>query len=100
MVEPSLVRDGLVIPLWYEAVPDGESLNPPRQIEGVAILPFHELHRKLKGALPSGQFWETYRAVHTINGAMQRQVLPPGAPQAAVGAARGGRARQRRQGAC
>ena len=89
VVEPSLVRDGLVIPLWYEAVPDGESFNPPRQMEGLAILPFHELHRKLKGALPSGQFWETYRAVHTINGAMQRQVvLPPSAPQAAVAALR------------
>jgi hypothetical protein len=94
VVEPSLVRDGLVIPLWYEVAPEGESFTPPRQMDGLTILPFHELYRKLKGALPSGQLWESYRAIHTINGAMQRQVvLPPGAPAAAVAALRAAVAR-------
>lgn len=89
VVEPSLVRDGLVIPIWYEGVPDGETFRPPKQMEGLSIPPFHELHRELKGAMPSGQLWDTYRAIHTINGAMQRQVvLPPGAPPAAVAALR------------
>jgi putative tricarboxylic transport membrane protein len=89
VVEPSLVRDGLVIPIWYEGTPDGETFRPPKQMEGLSILPFHALYRELKGAMPSGQLWETYRAIHTINGAMQRQVvLPPGAPPAAVAALR------------
>jgi len=44
--------------------------------------------------MPSGQLWDTYRAIHTINGAMQRQVvLPPGAPPAAVAALRAAVAR-------
>jgi putative tricarboxylic transport membrane protein len=89
VVEPSLVRDGLVIPIWYEGIPHGETFQPPKQMEGLSILPFHELYRKIKGAMPAGQLWDTYRAIHTINGAMQRQVvLPPGAPPAAVAALR------------
>ena len=101
VVEPSLVRDGVAIPIWYEGIPRGEIFQPPKQMEGLSILPFHELHRKIKGAMPSGQLWDTYRAIHTINGAMQRQVvLPPGAPPAAVAALRAAVARaQRRQGA-
>jgi tripartite-type tricarboxylate transporter receptor subunit TctC len=89
VVEPSLVRDGLVIPVWYEAVPSGDSFRPPKQVEGLPIGAFHEFYKEVMGALPSGQLWEAYRAVHTINGSMQRQVvLPPGVPQAAVGALR------------
>ena len=61
----------------------------PQQVEGLPILPFHELYRKLKGAPPSGQLWDVYLAASTINGAMQRlMVLPPRAPQAAVDALR------------
>jgi tripartite-type tricarboxylate transporter receptor subunit TctC len=87
VVEPSLVRDGVVIPLWYEAIPRGESFQPPRQVEGLSILPFHEFHRQVKGAPPAGQLWDAYRSVHTINGSMQRQVVfPPGVPAAAVAA--------------
>ncbi|HKA82125.1 MAG TPA: hypothetical protein VKD43_18935 [Xanthobacteraceae bacterium] len=94
VVEPSLVRDGLVIPIWYEALPGAETFRPPRQMEGLAILPFHEFYRKITGAMPSGQLWDTYRSIHTINGAMQRQVvLPPGAPPAAVAALRAAVAR-------
>jgi hypothetical protein len=35
--------------------------------------------------MPSGQLWDAYRTVLTVNGAMQRQiVLPPGVPGAAL----------------
>jgi tripartite-type tricarboxylate transporter receptor subunit TctC len=89
VVEPSLVRDGVVIPVWYEAVPSGDGFKPPKQVEGLAIAPFHEFFKEVTGALPSGQLWEAYRSVHTINGSMQRQVaFPPGVPQAAVSALR------------
>ena len=36
VVEPSLVRDGVVIPLWYETIPSGEPFNPPKQMEGLS----------------------------------------------------------------
>jgi putative tricarboxylic transport membrane protein len=89
VVEPSLVKDGLAIGLWYDADPAVEVLHRSRQVEGLPLLAFPELYQRIKGAPPSGQLWDAYRTVLTINGAMQRQiVLPPGAPPAAVAALR------------
>jgi tripartite-type tricarboxylate transporter receptor subunit TctC len=89
VVEPSLVRNGQVIPLYYDPGWNGESISVPKQIEGLAILPFQELYRKIKGAAPSGKLWEVYLSSLAINAAMQRLVvLPPGSPQPAVTALR------------
>jgi hypothetical protein len=89
VVEPTLVREGAAIGLWYDANPSAETAYAPRQVEGLPILSFPELHQKINGRLPSGQLWDAYRTVLTINGAMQRQiVLPPGAPPAALAALR------------
>lgn len=89
VVEPSMVKNGQVIPLYYDPGYDGESLSMPKQVEGLAILPFQELYRKIKGAKPSGQLWDVYLASLVINAAMQRLlVLPPRAPQGAVEALR------------
>src|SRR5262245_51810958 len=85
VVEPSLVREGKAIGLWYDANPNAEIGHPARQIEGLPIVSFVELYKKIKGELPSGQLWDAYRTVLSINGAMQRQiVLRPGVPAAAV----------------
>ena len=89
VVEPSLVRNGTVIPLYYDPGWNGESISVPKQIEGLSVLPFHELYRKIKGAEPSGKIWDVYLSSLAINAAMQRLVvLPPGAPQGAVEALR------------
>ena len=85
VVEPSLVKNGQVIPLYYDPGWNGESITVPKQIEGLSILPFQDLYRKIKGAEPSGKLWDVYLSSLAINAAMQRLVvLPPGAPQAAV----------------
>src|SRR5215510_5406327 len=48
---------------------------------------FHDLYRKIKGTMPSGQFLEIYKAIIAADGIIQRViVMPPGAPQAAVDA--------------
>jgi tripartite-type tricarboxylate transporter receptor subunit TctC len=89
VVEPSLVRSGQVIPLYYDPGWNGESISVPKQIEGLSVLPFQELYRKIKGAEPSGKLWDVYLSSLAINAAMQRLVvLPPGTPQAAVDALR------------
>jgi tripartite-type tricarboxylate transporter receptor subunit TctC len=89
VVEPSLVRNGQVIPLYYDPGWNGESIGVPKQIEGLSILPFQELYRKIKGAEPSGKLWDVYLSSLAINAAMQRLVvLPPGSPQPAVDALR------------
>jgi tripartite-type tricarboxylate transporter receptor subunit TctC len=89
VVEPSLVKSGQVIPLYYDPGWNGESISVPKQIEGLSILPFHELYRKIKGAAPSGKLWEVYLSSLAINAAMQRLVvLPPASPPPAVAALR------------
>lgn len=85
VVEPSLVKNGQVIPTWYDPGWDGERFYVPRQVEGLTIPPFHDYFQRVKGAKPSGQLWDTYRTSLAINGAMQRMlVLPPGVPKAAL----------------
>jgi tripartite-type tricarboxylate transporter receptor subunit TctC len=89
VVEPSLVRDGIAIGLFYDADPSITALYRSRQVEGLPIVSFPELYLKIKGTPPTGELWEAYRTVLAINGAMQRQiVLPPAAPPAAVAALR------------
>jgi tripartite-type tricarboxylate transporter receptor subunit TctC len=89
VVEPSLVKKGLVIPVFYDPGWNGETISVPKQVEGLDILPFQELYRKIKGADPSGQLWDVYLSVLAVNTTMQRTLaLPPGAPQAAVDALR------------
>jgi tripartite-type tricarboxylate transporter receptor subunit TctC len=89
VVAPSLVKEGLAIGLWYDANPGAELGHPSRQVEGLPIVSFPELYRKIKGDMASGQLWHAYRTILTVNGAMQRQiVLPPGTPPAALAALR------------
>jgi hypothetical protein len=89
VVEPTLVKEGAAIGIWYDANPSAEIGHAPRQVEGLPILSFPDLYRKIKGEMPTGQLWDAYRTVLTVNGAMQRQiVLPPGVPGAALAALR------------
>ncbi len=100
VVEPSLVKTGMVIPVHYDPGWNGESIMVPKQMEGLTVLPFHELYRKLKGAPPSGQLWDVYLAMpcHQLGDA-----APAGAAtEHAAGRTRclagGGAAAQQRQG--
>jgi len=89
VVEPNLVRNGQVIPTYYDPGWNGESISVPKQVEGLAILPFHELYQKVKGTKPSGPLWEAYLSSLAINAAMQRLLaLPPNTPPAALQALR------------
>jgi hypothetical protein len=89
VVEPSLVKDGIVIPTWYDPGWNGESISVPRQVEGLTIQPFNELYEKIKGKPPSGQLWDVYLASLAVNSAMQRLlVLPPNVSPAALQALR------------
>jgi tripartite-type tricarboxylate transporter receptor subunit TctC len=88
-VEPSLVKEGTVIPLYYDPKWDGKTFGTSNQVQGLTIEPYHEYYRRVKGKMPSGEKWETYLSLITLNGTMQRLfALPPGAPPAAVNALR------------
>ena len=89
VVEPSMVKTGQVMPIWYDPSYDGETFSVPKVMEGSSLPPFQEFYRKVKGTLPSGRLWDAYRANLAVDAAMLRTVvMPPGAPQAAVDALR------------
>jgi tripartite-type tricarboxylate transporter receptor subunit TctC len=88
-VEPTLVKDGTVIPLYFDPKWNGKTFGKSNQVEGLTIEPYQEFYRRVKGKMPSGEKWDTYLALITLNGTMQRLfALPPGAPPAAVNALR------------
>jgi tripartite-type tricarboxylate transporter receptor subunit TctC len=83
------VKAGRLIPLFCDPTFDGTDFNVPASIKGHAILPFHQLYRSIKGAMPSGKLWEAYKSLLLVNSTMYRVVvLPPGAPREAVDALR------------
>jgi hypothetical protein len=89
VVEPSLVKSGQVMPVFYDEVADPPP--PQKQLEGLSIPSFPQLHRQIKGAPPSGQLWDAYRALYEMNSTLQRMVaLAPGVPPAALDALRAG----------
>ncbi len=87
VVEPSLVKTGQAIPVFYDPGYDGQNFFVPDGIAGLRMLPFHELFRKIRGGMPSGRLWEIYKSIIGADGIIQRViVMPPGAPQAAIDA--------------
>jgi putative tricarboxylic transport membrane protein len=89
IVDPSLVQTGQAIPIFYDPGFDGQKFFVPEAIQGLAILPFHELFQKIKGTMPAGELWDIYKAIIGADGIIQRViVMPPGVPQAAVDAVR------------
>ena len=87
LVEPNLVKNGVAVGLFYDSGWDGRNFNKPLQVEGLDMLPYHELYKKITGKMPSGHLWETYKTIVSLSHAMQRMaVFPPGAPKAAIDA--------------
>jgi hypothetical protein len=89
VIEPTMVKTGQVIPVFFDAGYDGRSFFVPDAVKGLAVPMFHELYQKIKGSMPSGQLWDIYKAIIAADGIVQRLiVMPPGAPPAAVEALR------------
>jgi len=89
VVEPSLVKTGQVIPVWYDPIYDGRTFSPFQQMDDQAVASFPDFYRKLKGKVPSGRLWDVYRTNLAIDSAMLRTVVfPPGVPSAAIAALR------------
>jgi len=94
VVEPSLVKTGAVVALYYDPYYDGVKFSVPRAMEGSSVLPFHAFYRKVRGGEPSGPLWDAYRTNLAVDSAMLRTVaMPPGSPAAAQSALRAALAR-------
>jgi tripartite-type tricarboxylate transporter receptor subunit TctC len=93
-VEPTLVKSGEVLPVWYDTSDEGDSTRAAASLEGLAIPTFAALHREVKGTPPSGPKWEAFRTIHNVNSTLQRLIaLPSGAPAEAASALRAAIAR-------
>ena len=89
VVEPSLVKTGKVMPLWYDPSYDGKAFTPLKAMEHKGIATFPEFYQAVKGAAPSGPLWDAYRTNLAVDASMLRLVaMPPGSPPAAVAALR------------
>ena len=89
VIEPSVIAKKEAIPIFYDPAYNGVSFRASRQMEGLDILPFQELYKKIKGVEPSGDLWKAYLSIIALSGSMQRLiVMPPGAPTAGVEAVR------------
>ena len=89
VVEPSLVKTGKVLPLWYDATYDGKDFAPIKAMDGKGIATFPEFYQRVKGGTPSGPLWEAYKTNLAVDAQMLRLVaMPPDSPPAAVAALR------------
>jgi hypothetical protein len=89
VIEPTLVKTGEVIPLYYDGNYNGETFSVPKVMEGQTIPQFQDFYRAVKGAMPSGRLWDVYRTNLAVDSAMLRTVaMPPGSPKPAVDALR------------
>jgi hypothetical protein len=89
VVEPSLVKTGKVLPLWYDPSSDGKAIIPAKVMEHTGIASFPDFYKTVKGAAPSGPLWDAYKTNLSVDAAMLRLVaMPPDSPPAAVAALR------------
>jgi tripartite-type tricarboxylate transporter receptor subunit TctC len=89
VVEPSMVKTGMVVALYYDPYYDGVRFTVPPAMEGSTVLPFQEFYRKVRGGEPSGPLWDAYRTNLQVDSAMLRTVaMPPTSPPAAQAALR------------
>ena len=89
VVEPSLVKTGKVMPLWYDATYNGKGFAPLKAMAGKGIMTFPEFYKSVKSGTPSGELWEAYKTNLAVDAQMLRLVaMPPDSPPAAVAALR------------
>ena len=89
VVEPSLVKTGKVMPIWYDPNYDGKAFSTPAVLEHKTIPSFPDFYKMIKGAAPSGPLWEAYKTNLSVDAQMLRTIaMPPGSPPAAIAALR------------
>ena len=88
VVEPQLVKTGIVTPIYYHDVfsPDGVLKTSPDFPE---LNSFTQIYTQIFGKPPSGMKYEALKAANIASGNMARvAMMPPGSPAAAVAALR------------
>lgn len=90
-IEPGIVKNGTVIPVWYDPLEDGEKLIAAPAAAGIPARPFHEFYESVKGpgSLPTDLRWQAYLRINQLSTSFLRVLMmPPKAPPATVEAMR------------
>jgi len=81
-IEPTLVAEGLAIPLWHNPISDSDGNLRPLSVAS-DIPSYMEFYRNLTGAEPSGEEFEIYKwLLPRVNDIVYAAFLPPGTPEA------------------
>ncbi len=87
-IEP-MVAAGQAIPLWHDALDDGETFSASPDAVGIPAPIFTDFLLKQKGAFPTGVVWESYRLLNSAGTVFLRSaVMPPNSPKEASDALR------------
>jgi tripartite-type tricarboxylate transporter receptor subunit TctC len=90
-IEPGIVKNGIVLPLWYDPLEEGGRLIAAPAAAGIPARPFHEFYESVKGtgSLPSDTRWQAYLRINQLSTSFLRVLMmPPKSPPAAVAAMR------------
>ncbi len=94
VVEPSLVKSGTVVPLYYDAYYDGVTFTVPEGMEARRSSRSRNSTARSGAASRPACMWDAYRTNLAVDSAMLRTIaMPPGAPPAAQEALRAALAR-------
>lgn len=80
-IEPTLVKEGLAIPLWHNPSADPSGNVMPLEVAS-DIPSYMEFFEKLMGVPPSGKEYEMYKwLLPRVNNIVYAALLPPGTPE-------------------
>ena len=80
-IEPTLVNEGLAIPLWHNPAADTSGNLTPLDV-AADIPSYMEFYENLKGVPPSGEEFEIYKwLLPRVNNIVYAALLPPGTPE-------------------
>jgi tripartite-type tricarboxylate transporter receptor subunit TctC len=80
-IEPTLVEEGLAIPLWHN--PSADTEGNVTALDVVPDIPsYMEFYRSVHGKDPSGEVYEMYKWIlPRVNNIVYAALLPPGTPE-------------------
>lgn len=83
-IEPTLVAEGLAIPLWHNPSADIDGNLTPLDV-AADIPSYTEFYRQVTGTEPSGEVFELYKWIlPRVNNIVYAALLPPGTPEEQV----------------
>src|SRR5262245_59969493 len=84
-VMPQVIEPGIAIAVWWDEIVDPAPEITRKQMEGLDVPSFLQLYKSIKGTTPSGEIWDAYRALYSMNSTLLRLVaMPPETPRAAL----------------